>query len=77
MASFTADQVKTHNKNNDIWIIIKKKVYNVTEFLSQHPGGEEVLMDMAGKDATTEFEDIGHSNDALEDLKKLYIGDLA
>ncbi|KAJ3260130.1 AP-1 complex subunit mu-1 [Boothiomyces macroporosus] len=73
----TQNGVKAHNKNNDIWIIIKKKVYNVTEFLSQHPGGEEVLMDMAGKDATTEFEDIGHSNDALEDLKKLYIGDLA
>lgn len=30
----------------------------------QHPGGEEVLIEQAGRDATEAFEDVGHSTDA-------------
>lgn len=30
----------------------------------QHPGGEEVLLDQAGKDGSESFEDVGHSSDA-------------
>ena len=33
-------------------MVIKGKAYDVTKFLDEHPGGEEVLLDMAGKDAT-------------------------
>lgn len=45
-------------------------------FLLQHPGGEEVLLEQAGKDATEEFEDVGHSSDAREVMKKYKIGEL-
>ena len=38
----------------------------------QHPGGEEVLREQAGGDATENFEDVGHSTDARE-LSKTYI----
>ncbi|CAG8715350.1 30299_t:CDS:2, partial [Racocetra persica] len=41
-----------------------------------HPGGEEVLLDEAGQDATEAFEDVGHSEEALEILKGLEIGEL-
>ena len=37
-------------------------------------GGEEVLLDVGGQDATSEFEDVGHSEDAVEILKGLEIG---
>ncbi|KAH8245408.1 hypothetical protein KR032_009894 [Drosophila birchii] len=43
----------------------------------QHPGGEESLMDVAGRDGTKEFNDVGHSSEAREILKKYYIGNLA
>ena len=51
------------------------KVYNVTSYLDDHPGGAEVLLDVAGQDADEFFEDIGHSKDAREDLKKFYVGE--
>jgi len=51
-------------------------VYDATKFLDEHPGGEEVLLDMAGKDATDAFEDVGHSDEAREILAGLLIGEL-
>ncbi|NXK44556.1 CYB5B protein, partial [Chauna torquata] len=44
--------------------------------LFQHPGGEEVLLEQAGRDATESFEDVGHSTDAREMLKQYYIGEI-
>lgn len=35
-----------------------------------------MLLDEGGRDATESFEDVGHSDDARELLKKYYIGDL-
>lgn len=42
----------------------------------KHPGGEEVLMEQAGKDATESFEDVGHSTDARDLMKEHLIGSL-
>lgn len=39
-------------------------------------GGEEVLLDVAGQDATEAFEDVGHSDEARETLEQLKIGNL-
>uniref|UniRef100_A0A452U8U7 Cytochrome b5 n=1 Tax=Ursus maritimus TaxID=29073 RepID=A0A452U8U7_URSMA len=47
-------------------------VYDLTKFLEGHPGGEEVLREQAGGDATESFEDVGHCTDARE-LSKNYI----
>ncbi|KAJ0056261.1 hypothetical protein NL108_004552, partial [Boleophthalmus pectinirostris] len=41
-----------------------------------HPGGEEVLLEQAGADATESFEDVGHSTDAREMLEQYYVGEL-
>jgi cytochrome b involved in lipid metabolism len=46
----------------------------VTSYLDDHPGGAEVILDVSGKDADEFFEDIGHSNDAREELAKHCIG---
>lgn len=42
----------------------------------QHPGGSELLMEYAGKDATKAFNRAGHSAEALQDLKIYEIGEL-
>lgn len=42
----------------------------------QHPGGEEVLREQAGGNATESFEDVGHSTDAREMSSTMVIGEL-
>lgn len=51
-------------------------VYDATPYLDDHPGGAEVMLDVAGQDADEFFEDIGHSQDARDELKKHLIGSL-
>ncbi|KAL5777632.1 hypothetical protein ACOSP7_010558 [Xanthoceras sorbifolium] len=71
---FTLSDVAQHKFKNDCWFVINGRVVNVTEFLEEHPGGEEVLLESAGKDATKEFENIGHSNAAQKLLLKYQVG---
>lgn len=42
----------------------------------QHPGGEEVLLEQGGRDASEPFEDVGHSSDARELMQKYKIGEI-
>lgn len=76
MPTFTLAQVKEHNKPDDVWFVVHNKVYDVTKYLEEHPGGSAILHDVAGQDATQEFEDVGHSEEANESLESLYVGDL-
>lgn len=46
----------------------------LTHARAQHSGGEEVMLDVAGQDATEAFEDVGHSDEARETLEQLYAG---
>lgn len=62
---YTMEEVARHNKETDLWMVIHDKVYDLTKFLMEHPGGAEVLMNMAGKDGTACFDDIGHSQEAI------------
>ncbi|KAG2663542.1 hypothetical protein I3843_16G037200 [Carya illinoinensis] len=71
---FTLSQVERHRSKKDCWLVINGRVLNVTKFLKEHPGGEEVLMESAGKDASKEFEDVGHSKGAQSLLRKYQVG---
>ncbi|KAL7470081.1 hypothetical protein ACHAXS_012565 [Conticribra weissflogii] len=77
---YTMEEVSKHNKADDCWLVIGNentggpKVYDITSYLDDHPGGAEVMLDVSGQDADEFFEDIGHSNDAREELKKHCIG---
>merc|ERR1711862_556096 len=79
---YTLEEVEKHTTVDDCWLIIGNsanggpKVYDVTKYLDDHPGGAEVLLDVAGQDADEFFEDIGHSKEARNELEEHYIGDL-
>ncbi|XP_053670508.1 cytochrome b5-like isoform X2 [Anopheles nili] len=76
LKQYSLAEVAQHNKPTDVWMVIHDKVYDVTKFLQEHPGGEEVLVEYAGKEATAEFDDVGHSSDAKEQMKQFLIGEL-
>lgn len=56
-----------------MWFIIDSKVYDVTDFLDAHPGGEAVLKQVAGQDATEAFYNL-HRQEVLQKYQNLAIG---
>ena len=73
---FTYQDVAEHNTKKDLFLVIHGKVYDSSKFVDEHPGGEEVMLDVGGQDATEAFEDVGHSDEARETLEKLLVGTL-
>ncbi|KAJ6675911.1 CYTOCHROME B5 [Salix viminalis] len=71
---FTLSQVAQHRSKKDCWFVINGRVLDVTKFLNEHPAGEEVLIEVAGKDATKQFDNIGHSKEAQNLLLKYQVG---
>jgi len=57
-------EVAQHNSRDSCWIIVHGHVYDVTEFLDDHPGGSKIILKYAGKDATEEYDPI-HPPDAI------------
>ncbi|KPM37995.1 hypothetical protein AK830_g8556 [Neonectria ditissima] len=76
MDEFTPRQVAEHNSTDDAWLIVHGQVYDVTKYLADHPGGAEVLTEAAGTDASDEFDNAGHSEDAFEVMESYCIGKL-
>ncbi|KAF2485658.1 cytochrome b5-like heme/steroid binding domain-containing protein [Neohortaea acidophila] len=68
--------VSEHTSKKDLYMVIHDKIYDASSFVDEHPGGEEVMLDVAGQDATEAFEDVGHSDEAREILNGLLIGTL-
>lgn len=81
----TVDDLALHNKADDCWTAINGKIYDITKYVPQHPGGDEVLL-ACGTDGTSLFtqrqtsdgQDIGsgtpHSNSAKSQLDAYLIG---
>ncbi|XP_067652794.1 cytochrome b5-like isoform X3 [Haliotis asinina] len=76
LKTYRLSEVKEHKDSKSAWLVIHNQVYDVTKFLEEHPGGEEVLLEQAGDDASESFEDVGHSTDARELMKDYLIGNV-
>jgi len=70
---YTMNEVSKHNKEHDAWLVINNKVYDVTAWVPNHPGGK-IIMKGVGKDATDLFNQIGHDLYAKNKLKTFQIG---
>lgn len=78
--SYTPEEVSKHNiwedDEKDVWVVYGDSVYDVTKFIEEHPGGEEVILDVAGDDMTVAFDNMGHSESAKRILEEYKIGRL-
>ncbi|PWY78441.1 mitochondrial cytochrome b2 [Aspergillus sclerotioniger CBS 115572] len=66
---FDAAEIAKHNTPDSCWVILYGKVYDVTDFLSEHPGGAKIILKLAGKDATEEYDPIHPPGILEENLK--------
>uniref|UniRef100_A0A3B4V4U9 acyl-CoA (8-3)-desaturase n=1 Tax=Seriola dumerili TaxID=41447 RepID=A0A3B4V4U9_SERDU len=75
---YTWEEVQSHSSRNDQWLVIDRKVYNITQWAKRHPGGFRVISHYAGEDATEAFAAF-HPNPTFVQkfLKPLQIGELA
>jgi len=53
---YTMEEVAKHNKKEDLWVVVKGVVLDLTNWLEDHPGGVQALLNFMGRDATEEFE---------------------
>ena len=61
---YSPQQVAEHNTRSDCWIVVNGQVLDVTNFVSQHPGGDLALMRYAGQDASEDLNNM-HPIDAV------------
>ena len=54
--SYTMDQVAQHSTAESCWSVVNGKVYDLTDWVTQHPGGKDAITGMCGTDATAAFE---------------------
>ncbi|XP_012518173.1 PREDICTED: fatty acid desaturase 2 [Propithecus coquereli] len=78
MPTFSWEEIQKHNLRTDKWLVIDRKVYNITKWSSRHPGGQRVIGHYAGEDATDAFHAFHPDLDFVRKfLKPLLIGELA
>ncbi len=56
-SSYTLAQVTTHNSQTDCWTVVNGSVYNITSYITRHPGGVRAISSICGKDGTSTFDD--------------------
>ncbi|CAK9158405.1 unnamed protein product [Ilex paraguariensis] len=69
----TPDELKNHNKPGDLWISVQGKVYDVSDWVKNHPGGDLPLLSLSGQDATDAFVAF-HPGTAWQFLGKFFNG---
>lgn len=76
--ALTMDEVAKHNSADDCWSVINGEVYDLTQFASRHPGGQDAIHSLCGVDGTNAFlNQHGNQREPNQDLSRLRIGTLS
>lgn len=73
---WSLEEVAKHNKPDDLFIVVQNKVYDITDFCEDHPGGAESLMRLAGLDNTEGFSGIQHPAKVWDMIQDYFVGDV-
>jgi hypothetical protein len=72
---FTMAEVRSHNTADDCWTVIGTTVYDLTDWVSQHPGGEAAIRGLCGTDGTAAFESQhGDDSEPNQQLSEFFRG---
>jgi cytochrome b involved in lipid metabolism len=74
----TLEELATHNSAQDCWSAVNGKVYDLTEFVNQHPGGSDKIEQICGRDGTSAFNGQHRGEDTpVSTLGNFLVGELA
>lgn len=77
-SEYTLATVAIHNSASSCWAAINGNVYDLTDWISQHPGGPEHILGICGTDGSAAFNtQHGGERDPAQELKNFYIGTLS
>lgn len=75
--TYSFEEVQIHNSKQSCWSAIRGKVYDLTSWISNHPGGEKAILSICGKDGTEAFVNQHGGKDKPEKtLSQFEIGEL-
>jgi len=60
---YTMAEVATHNNPADCWATVDNNVYNLSSWVTKHPGGEKAIIGLCGVDGTAPFSKQHGSNE--------------
>ena len=72
---WTLDEVKKHNQPDDLFMVVQNKVYDLTDFVADHPGGDTILR-LPGLDNTEGFSGIQHPAKVWDMIQDYYVGEV-
>ncbi|WEW55506.1 cytochrome b2 [Emydomyces testavorans] len=59
-------EIAAHSTPSDCWIVVDNQIWDVTDFVSEHPGGSAIILKYAGRDATQAYSD-SHAPNIIRD----------
>jgi len=70
--------VSRHNSMSSCWMIIDNKVYDITSYFGSHPGGDAIMVNFCGKEASNAYHlsPHRHSSYASGLLSRYLVGDM-
>ncbi len=77
LIKLTLDEVKKHDSGTSCWSIVFDNVFDLTKWITKHPGGAEKIRAICGKDGTSSFQR-QHEGDsgAARELSSFFLGKL-
>ncbi|KAF3491911.1 cytochrome b2 [Arthroderma uncinatum] len=66
----SSQAIAKHNTASDCWIVVDNQVWDITDFIHEHPGGPSIILKYAGRDATEAYSVVHSPNVIREGLSR-------
>ena len=77
MTPYAREEIAKHASVDDLWVIIDDKVYDLTDYVDEHPGGVDAVAKNGGRDATEGFKGPQHPSRVFDIVEEYRVGVLA